>query len=233
MNRSQKRLLLLIAATAIPAAGDAPRVTTRLVCNAGHLEEGKSFVLGVLFEPEPGWHLYWRNPGDSGMPARIDWDLPPGWRASEILWPYPSVFRDGTLVSFGYDDEVLYADGRVGALLDAFESEVLAVVQRAISTFIIRRSGFTVASGARTGAVTLSGTIAQLDNLLTGAGTGTITYLNSSDTPSASATSVIPPITRTRFLPTTKLPAMKGNRPRIRVSWVMADPIESLILRSP
>ena len=55
-------------------------------------------------------------------------------------------------------------------------------------TVVVGDSGVTIDSGDGTGTVTLSDTIAQLDNLLTGAGTGTITYLNSSDTPSASAT---------------------------------------------
>ena len=49
-------------------------------------------------------------------------------------------------------------------------------------------SGVTVTGGNGTGTVTLSGTMAQIDNLLTGAGTGTIIYLNSSDTPGASTT---------------------------------------------
>ena len=55
-------------------------------------------------------------------------------------------------------------------------------------TIVEGDSGVTITGGNGTGTVTLSGTVAQLDNLLTAAGTGTITYLNSSDTPSASAT---------------------------------------------
>ena len=56
------------------------------------------------------------------------------------------------------------------------------------ATVSVGDSGVTISSGNGTGTVTLTGTHSQLDNLLTGAGTGTITYLNSSDTPAASTT---------------------------------------------
>ncbi|MDA1053413.1 MAG: Ig-like domain-containing protein [Planctomycetota bacterium] len=55
-------------------------------------------------------------------------------------------------------------------------------------TVVAGDSGVTITGGNGTGGVMLSGTIAQIDNLLTGGGTGTITYLNSSDTPAANTT---------------------------------------------
>ena len=62
------------------------------------------------------------------------------------------------------------------------------VVGEGSVTVAVGDSGATISGGNGTGTVTLTGTLSQLDNLLTGAGTGTITYLNSSDTPSASTT---------------------------------------------
>ena len=62
------------------------------------------------------------------------------------------------------------------------------VVGEGTATVSVGDSGVTISSGNGTGTVTLTGTLSQLDNLLTGAGTGTITYLNNSDTPSASTT---------------------------------------------
>ena len=38
---------------------------------------------------DKGWHTYWRNPGDSGGPIEIDWDLPKGFSVSDIKWPLP------------------------------------------------------------------------------------------------------------------------------------------------
>jgi thiol:disulfide interchange protein DsbD len=52
------------------------------------------------------WHTYWKNPGASGMPTQIKWNLPDGFYAGEIQWPYPQKFESGELVSFGYEEEV-------------------------------------------------------------------------------------------------------------------------------
>lgn len=51
---------------------------------------------------DPEWHTYWKNPGDSGIPTQIDWQLPAGWRASEILWQPPRRLAYGPLMNYGY-----------------------------------------------------------------------------------------------------------------------------------
>ncbi|MGA7323908.1 MAG: protein-disulfide reductase DsbD domain-containing protein, partial [Rhodomicrobium sp.] len=56
---------------------------------------------------EPGWHTYWENPGDSGEPTHIEWNLPDGVTAGPVLWPLPHTIAVGPLVEYGYDDEVL------------------------------------------------------------------------------------------------------------------------------
>ena len=51
---------------------------------------------------EPGWHTYWRNPGDSGLATSIAWTLPRGVTAGAPLWPAPERFATGPIVNFGY-----------------------------------------------------------------------------------------------------------------------------------
>ena len=51
---------------------------------------------------EPGWHTYWRNPGDSGLATSIAWTLPQGVTARAPLWPAPERFTSGPIVNFGY-----------------------------------------------------------------------------------------------------------------------------------
>ena len=46
-------------------------------------------------EIAPGWHTYWMNPGDSGEPPRIEWALPTGFTAGDIVWPHPERIRRG------------------------------------------------------------------------------------------------------------------------------------------
>ncbi|MDZ7625295.1 MAG: protein-disulfide reductase DsbD family protein [Ignavibacteriaceae bacterium] len=70
---------------------------------------GKSRVIpiGILIDLEKDWHIYWRNPGDSGMPTSIDFELPDGVSISEIKWPVPKVFEYEGLASYGYDGQIL------------------------------------------------------------------------------------------------------------------------------
>jgi len=55
-----------------------------------------------------GWHIYWTNPGDSGQPPSLQWQLPPGFHAGEIRWPRPDKLQSSpALADYGYHDEVL------------------------------------------------------------------------------------------------------------------------------
>ena len=68
---------------------------------------GKPLLLGVLFHLDRGWHIYWQNPGDSGEPPKIDWHLPPGYHAGDIRWPQPVRLGRGSVVDYGYQNQVL------------------------------------------------------------------------------------------------------------------------------
>lgn len=65
------------------------------------------FTVGIRFVLEGDWYLYWKNPGDSGLPIEVKWDLPKGWTASELRHPVPSRFAYDDLVSYGYKKEVV------------------------------------------------------------------------------------------------------------------------------
>jgi DsbC/DsbD-like thiol-disulfide interchange protein len=82
-------------------------VKASLVAETDAARPGQPLTVGIRLEMEKGWHTYWRNPGDSGLPTRVKWELPAGFSAGEILWPYPDPFRSGPLVSYGYEHEVL------------------------------------------------------------------------------------------------------------------------------
>ncbi len=70
------------------------------------IQAGGSFWLALQLKPEPGWHTYWKNPGDAGKATAIQWQLPAGLLAGPLHWPYPSRIRTGSLVSFGYTGTV-------------------------------------------------------------------------------------------------------------------------------
>ena len=56
---------------------------------------------------DAGWHAYWKNPGEGGIPIKIEAKLPDGWRLSEIQYPAPKRLGTGELPSIGYDGEVI------------------------------------------------------------------------------------------------------------------------------
>ena len=62
----------------------------------------------MKFKIAPDWHIYWINPGDTGLPTKGTFDLPPGFTASDLQFPVPRrIELPGNLVSFGYEDEVM------------------------------------------------------------------------------------------------------------------------------
>jgi len=85
-----------------------PYVRAELVAHAPQgIAPGQPLQLGLLIAHQPDWHTYWKNPGDSGLPTQLDWQLPAGLDASEIAWPAPRKFPIGNLANYGYDGQVL------------------------------------------------------------------------------------------------------------------------------
>jgi thiol:disulfide interchange protein DsbD len=68
---------------------------------------GRPLWVGVLFRLDQGWHIYWQNPGDSGEPPKVQWQLPSGFVAGTLRWPQPIRLGGGTVVDYGYEGEVL------------------------------------------------------------------------------------------------------------------------------
>ncbi|MHB1201160.1 MAG: protein-disulfide reductase DsbD family protein [Polaromonas sp.] len=71
------------------------------------IQAGKPVWLGLQLAHQPEWHTYWKNPGDSGLPTQLEWQLPDGIAAGEIAWPAPKKIRVGTLANYGYEGTTL------------------------------------------------------------------------------------------------------------------------------
>ena len=85
---------------------DKPNVIATLVSEQTAIEPGESFWVAAHLTMAKGWHTYWKNPGDSGLPTEIEWDLPQGVTAGAIFWPNPKVFYLEGLKNNGYEHEV-------------------------------------------------------------------------------------------------------------------------------
>jgi thiol:disulfide interchange protein DsbD len=101
-------LAALFAGTGRGASGDAGgNIAVALLSERVAVEPGRPFYVGLQMKMRRGWHTYWKNPGDSGMPLRIAWNLPDGFSAGSIEWPTPERIHESTLMSYGYSREVL------------------------------------------------------------------------------------------------------------------------------
>ncbi len=105
--------MFLLLAASLPAlaasdSADAPHVHVQLLVLPQGLNRGESADAGVYFKLEPGWHVYWKNPGDAGEPPHMRWTLPSGITAGPLQYPAPKRLPLGPLMDFGYEDEVLF-----------------------------------------------------------------------------------------------------------------------------
>ncbi len=81
--------------------------TLELISDGQWIAPGQKFNLGLHFQLERGWHIYWINPGDSGEPPRVKWQMPSGLSAGDIEWPTPRRLGSSSVADFGYEDAVL------------------------------------------------------------------------------------------------------------------------------
>jgi thiol:disulfide interchange protein len=105
-------LILALAASSAWTAEDTgavqrDHIEAELVAATTSVQPGTLLKVGLRLLPDPGWHTYWKNPGDSGLPTEIHWRLPEGVVAGDIDWPYPGAMPMGHLINYGYKDEHL------------------------------------------------------------------------------------------------------------------------------
>lgn len=99
---------LLRNAAPSPSVVTTERTRAELLAHAPDgLGANKQVWLGLRLTHQPGWKSYWLNPGDAGLPTRMQWSLPRGATAEESRWPVPSKFLLGSLVNYGYAGSVL------------------------------------------------------------------------------------------------------------------------------
>ena len=91
--------------TALLFVGDEPEVKAELIPTKAEISPGGTTLLAIHLKLEPGWHVYWENPGDSGLATTAQVKGPEGFVIGPILYPTPeSIEQPGGLVCYGYED---------------------------------------------------------------------------------------------------------------------------------
>ena len=121
-----KRLLLaaIISMAAFPvlALESAPvtskRAVTTVVTDTDAIQPGTPLRVGLRLRMAEGWHTYWKNPGDAGVPPELTIE---SGTQSPIDWPTPDRVAEGPIMTYAYTGEVLLpvtltpADGSIAA----------------------------------------------------------------------------------------------------------------------
>lgn len=107
MNIASLLALSLLSIGPAQEGPSKPHVQASLLSEVLSIQPGQPFFVGLRLVMEPGWHTYWMNPGDSGLPTRVAWKPPEGVSVAPFEWPTPTAFATGPLVSYGYAGEVV------------------------------------------------------------------------------------------------------------------------------
>ena len=100
-------LLFLLGLLATPALAQQPRtnaIQPELIVNARAVPGGEA-DLAILMHTRPGWHGYWLNPGDAGLPMSVEWHLPPGWSVGPLRYPVPTRLLASGIVNYVYEKD--------------------------------------------------------------------------------------------------------------------------------
>ncbi len=104
--------LLLLAMPGMAQLTDAGRAKVGLISERAVGVPGETVWLGLSFDMDPGWHIYWRNPGDAGIAPKLTWTDDSDIRASQVgvlSWPMPELLPivDGEIMDYGYSGNVV------------------------------------------------------------------------------------------------------------------------------
>jgi DsbC/DsbD-like thiol-disulfide interchange protein len=92
----------------LAASAPAQHVQTELLANVSAIQPGKPFWLGVRLKIDPGWHVYWKNPGDAGLPTKVKFTVPDGFTVGPLQYPTPRrLDQPGNILALAYEDSVL------------------------------------------------------------------------------------------------------------------------------
>ena len=104
-------LMWLVSSAALAAESisvDTGKVTAQLVTTHDQIAPGQSFHVTLRTVLDDHWHTYWRNPGDSGEPVFIEWDVPDVLTHGEIIWPIPRPIATGPIINYGFEGTPLF-----------------------------------------------------------------------------------------------------------------------------
>lgn len=97
--------LLMAALSPLASARAAQHIRPQLIAETATPAPGQIVALALVMTPDPGWHGYWRNPGDAGVPPAVKWRLPEGVSVGAFRYPVPTTLLIAGLMNYVYESE--------------------------------------------------------------------------------------------------------------------------------
>ena len=101
-------LFLLFSTFTFAEAVNTGHAEVSLVTDQVYSSDNSEMIVGIKMDMQPHWHTYWKNPGDSGGPVEVEWQLPEGVTVSDVNWPAPELIPYPPLMTYGYEDFVIF-----------------------------------------------------------------------------------------------------------------------------
>ena len=101
-------LFLLFSSFTFAEPVNTGHAKVSLVTDYIYSSDNSEMIVGIKMDMQKHWHTYWKNPGDSGGPVKVDWQLPEGVTVSDVNWPAPELIPYPPLMTYGYEDFVIF-----------------------------------------------------------------------------------------------------------------------------
>jgi DsbC/DsbD-like thiol-disulfide interchange protein len=128
-NAGEKRKLPMIEQK--QQTGDEKEfVRTSLLADVDSIGPGQKFYVGVYFQMDPDWYIYWKDPGDAGLPTTVEFQFPPGFTVAPLDYPVCEKFVEpGDIVCYGYKNSLLLIAAATAP--DAFSEQNVRMTAKA------------------------------------------------------------------------------------------------------
>jgi len=95
----------VISKPELPLNTSVAPVKVALATGAKTVSAGQKINVMVLMEIQPGWHIYYKDPGDTGLPTQVLWELPEGFTAEPLQWQPYQRFVESGIKTKGYENK--------------------------------------------------------------------------------------------------------------------------------
>lgn len=101
-------LLSVLLLSCAVASANPGRAAAAWLSSSATAEPGKPLQTAIRLTHDKGWHSYWINPGEAGIPTKVEWKLPLGWKSGGLQFPAPIRFLSGGLAGYGNEGTILF-----------------------------------------------------------------------------------------------------------------------------